>query len=74
MMNFEKTMPGYEAEVIIYDAEGSTFMLVKDAMGDYIYSWPDRKRLTEGKKTAGKGLMLLAKLAKAIKEKIKRNK
>lgn len=41
-LQFEKVLPGYQADVVFYNAEGYTFMLVKDFMGNYIYSWPQK--------------------------------
>lgn len=37
---FGDIMPGYSAQTQIWNAEGYTFMLVKDQAGGYIYSWP----------------------------------
>lgn len=39
-MNFQQIVDGYNADFKIYEAEGFTFMLVKDFAGNYIYSWP----------------------------------
>lgn len=39
-IDFETTIPGYNAEVKLYDAAGVRWMLVKDEFGIYIYSWP----------------------------------
>lgn len=39
-LTFDNIMPGYAADVQIWNAKGYTFMLVLDAMGNYIYSWP----------------------------------
>jgi hypothetical protein len=39
-IDFETTIPGYKAEVMVYDAAGVRWMLVKDEFGTYIYSWP----------------------------------
>ena len=39
-LDFEGVMPGYGAKTQIWNAEGYTFMLVLDEMGQYIYSWP----------------------------------
>src|SRR5271157_3921639 len=38
---FHKVIPGYQADVVIYDCDGCTFFLVKDFAGQYIYSWPE---------------------------------
>ncbi len=39
-LDFDKVMPEYEADVVIYNTTDVTYMLVKDFMGRYIYSWP----------------------------------
>lgn len=56
-VQFTEIFEGYEAEVKMYNAVGYSFLLVKDFMGNYIYSWPggrgvqlgatERKRLPE---------------------------
>lgn len=37
---FQRTIPDYTPEFFIYKAQETTFMLVKDFAGQYIYSWP----------------------------------
>lgn len=61
-LDYGSTMPGYEAETISYTASGVRFLLVLDAMGHYIYAWPEQdsvnqvghagapKQLKEGRK------------------------
>lgn len=39
-VDFDQIMPGYAADVHNFEAGGVHFMLVKDFMGQYIYSWP----------------------------------
>lgn len=39
-MNFRQSIPDYDAEYIMYTAGDTTFLLVKDFAGNYIYSWP----------------------------------
>lgn len=39
-IQFSEIFEGYEAEVKLYNAVGYSFLLVKDFMGNYIYSWP----------------------------------
>ena len=39
-IDFSQFMPGYEADVKLYDAAGIRWMLVKDFAGNYVYSWP----------------------------------
>ena len=38
--NFGNAIPGYEPQLNVYDAGGTTFMVVQDNMGRYVYSWP----------------------------------
>lgn len=40
VINFEKTIPGYKADLKLFRAKGITHMLVQDFAGQYIYSWP----------------------------------
>lgn len=40
-LDYGSTMPGYTAETISYTASGVRFLLVMDAMGHYIYAWPE---------------------------------
>lgn len=39
-IHFEKIFPGYDAQIVAYNALGFTYIVVKDFMGHYIYSWP----------------------------------
>jgi hypothetical protein len=39
-LRFDKVIPGYSADVVVYKAADRTFMLVKDFAGEYVYSWP----------------------------------
>lgn len=41
-------MPGYEAQINVFEADGYTFMLVKDFAGRYIYSWPSKDSISGG--------------------------
>lgn len=45
-IEIEALMPGYGADVSVFDAKGYTFMLVEDFAGRYIYSWPTDTNLT----------------------------
>lgn len=51
-MNFNRSMPGYEAEVAMYSTTNMSYLAVKDFMGSYVYSWPkmQSKRLRESVK------------------------
>jgi hypothetical protein len=46
VLDFSKIMPGYDANCILYDAEDFSFLVVKDDMGDYIYSWPQKNSIS----------------------------
>lgn len=39
-LEFHDLIPGYKADVRIFNSSGFTFMLVKDEYGRYIYAWP----------------------------------
>ena len=39
-MNFQRSIPDYDAEFKMYSFDKFTFMIVKDDYGNYIYSWP----------------------------------
>lgn len=39
-IKFQRAIPDYDAKFFIYKAKGTTFMLVKDFAGQYIYGWP----------------------------------
>lgn len=43
-IDFENIMPGYTADIKIFDTNDVTFMLVKDFAGEYIYSWPSNTK------------------------------
>jgi hypothetical protein len=34
-------MPGYKADVAVYNVEGTQLMIVKDDFGQYVYAWPE---------------------------------
>lgn len=44
-INFDRSIPGYEAETHMYTAAGITWLLVKDFAGQYIYAWPEQESL-----------------------------
>jgi len=74
-MNFEKTIPDYDAEVVVYSVLGYAFMVVKDFMGHYIYGWPSNKneKLTFREfytKDKPSHLRMLKRLSKAIHKKL----
>lgn len=41
-IDFDQTIPGYEADIRQYSAGNARFLLVRDQFGDYIYTWPER--------------------------------
>jgi len=58
---FEKVLPGYNAQVVVYNCLGYTFFLVKDFAGNYIYSWPEKDTsLPEWQKQLGHDAKQLA--------------
>jgi hypothetical protein len=40
-IDFDRTIPGYNAEIHQYVADGIRWLLVQDQFGQYIYSWPE---------------------------------
>jgi len=40
-MDFGDTIPGYEAQTLVYKVPGMKFLVVRDFAGGYIYAWPD---------------------------------
>ena len=40
-MDFGNTIPGYEAQTLVYKVPGMKFLVVRDFAGGYIYAWPD---------------------------------
>lgn len=45
-MKFDRILPGYEADIRVYEYKDQIFCLVKDFAGSYIYSWPaENKKL-----------------------------
>ena len=41
-IDFDTTIPGYQAQIHQYSAGGIRWLLVRDEFGDYIYSWPEQ--------------------------------
>ncbi len=39
-LEFQRIMPGYAAQTVIYNTDDCTFMMVSDHMGKYVYGWP----------------------------------
>lgn len=44
-INFDRSIPGYEAETYMYTAAGIAWLLVRDFAGIYIYAWPEQESL-----------------------------
>ena len=40
-MDFGNTIPGYEAETLLYSTNGMRFLVVRDFAGGYIYAWSE---------------------------------
>lgn len=40
-IDFASIMPGYKADVALYNVEGSQLMIVSDEFGKYVYAWPE---------------------------------
>jgi hypothetical protein len=41
-IDFDTTIPGYQADIQQWSASGIRWLLVRDEFGDYIYSWPEQ--------------------------------
>jgi hypothetical protein len=41
-IDFDATIPGYNADIRQYSAAGIRWLLVNDEFGNYIYSWPEQ--------------------------------
>jgi hypothetical protein len=41
-IDFDTTIPGYNADIKQYSAAGIRWLLVRDEFGNYIYSWPEQ--------------------------------
>ena len=44
-IDFDRSIPGYEAETYMYTAAGIAWLLVRDFAGIYIYAWPETDSL-----------------------------
>jgi hypothetical protein len=45
-IDFDTSIPGYQADIQQYSAGGIRWLLVRDEFGDYIYSWPEQDSIT----------------------------
>jgi hypothetical protein len=45
-IDFDTTIPGYQADIQQWSASGIRWLLVRDEFGDYIYSWPEQDSVT----------------------------
>jgi hypothetical protein len=46
-IDFDTTIPGYQADIQQYSAGGIRWLLVRDEFGDYVYSWPDHDSIQQ---------------------------
>lgn len=46
-IDFDTSIPGYQADIQQYSAAGIRWLLVRDEFGDYIYSWPETDSITQ---------------------------
>jgi hypothetical protein len=44
-IDFDGSIPGYEAETYMYTAAGIAWLLIRDFAGIYIYAWPENDSL-----------------------------
>lgn len=47
-IDFDTSIPGYQADIQQYSAGGIRWLLVRDEFGDYIYSWPEQDSVQQG--------------------------
>lgn len=47
-IDFDTSIPGYQADIQQYSANGIRWLLVRDEFGDYIYSWPEVDSVQQG--------------------------
>jgi hypothetical protein len=52
-IDFDRSIPGYTAEVQHYTVGGIRFKLVRDQFGDYIYAWPEADSVGAAPQIAG---------------------
>ena len=45
-IDFDTTIPGYQADIQQWTAAGIRWLLVRDEFGDYVYSWPEADSIT----------------------------
>ena len=45
-IDFDTTIPGYQADIQQWTASGIRWLLVRDEFGDYVYSWPETDSIT----------------------------
>ncbi len=46
-IDFDTSIPGYQADIQQYSAGGIRWLLVRDEFGDYIYSWPEQDSIAQ---------------------------
>jgi hypothetical protein len=47
-IDFDTSIPGYNADVKQYSAGGIRWLMVRDEFGNYIYSWPENDSIDAG--------------------------
>lgn len=52
-IDFDQTIPGYEARITQHTAGGVRFMLVRDQFGEYVYAWPESDSLDSQAQISG---------------------
>ena len=45
-IDFDTTIPGYQADIQQWTAAGIRWLIVRDEFGDYVYSWPESDSVT----------------------------
>lgn len=52
-IDFDTTIPGYNADIRQYSAAGIRWLMVRDEFGSYIYSWPESDSIQGGTQEIG---------------------
>jgi hypothetical protein len=52
-IDFDQTIPGYEASIVQHTVGGVRFMLVRDQFGEYVYAWPESDSIGSQAQIAG---------------------
>jgi hypothetical protein len=54
-LEFDQVIPGYNAEVNQFRANGIRWLVVRDEFGEYIYAWPEQDSVMFNNKQIGRG-------------------